>query len=211
MKNPGVGQQHKQESRERPLQNQDRVALALVIAMVVCIALSTCSSESQNLKAVDSVFEKLPPHWAVVESFIVPSEQTVAIQTKFGAPIATLSNTVLSVHGQRIQVNLIDCPAEKDAIKIYDVISGMKEHPAFCVRRGNRVVEFVGDSVQLAIKTTYELGLIPKPTGIRFRVTAELVPVDECDYMSFNELFNLFVRVRNSPGDEEAKSQIREL
>lgn len=211
MKNPGVGQQHKQEFRERPMQNQERAALAVAIAMVVCIALSTCSSGSHNKKAVDTCFEKLPPHWAVVESFIVPSEQTAAIQTKLSAPIATLSNTVLSVHGHRIQVNLIDCPTENDATKIYDVISGMKEHPAFCVRRGKRVIEFVGDSIQLAIKATYELGLTPKPTGIRFRVTAELVPVDECDYMSFNELFNLFLRVRDNPGDEEAKSQIREL
>ena len=109
------------------------VSVIAGIAMVVCIALSTCSSESQNQNAVDTCFEKLPGHWAVVESFIVPSEQTAAIQTKLGAHIGTLSNTVLSVHGQRIQVNLIDCPTEKDATKIYDVISGMKEHAAFFV------------------------------------------------------------------------------
>ncbi len=187
------------------------VSLIAVIALAACIAPTPSSSGSYNKNAVDTCFEKLPPHWAVVESFLAPSEQTAAIQTKLGARIATLSNTVLSVHGQRIQVNIIDCPTENDATKIYDVISGMKEHPAFCIRRGTRVVEFVGDSIQLAIKATYELGFTPKPTGIRFRVTAELVPIDECDYMSFNELFNLFLRVRNSPGDEQAKSRIREL
>jgi len=192
------------------MRHRARAPLVLAIA-TACIVLTSCSSRGQDKRAVDSSFEKLPPHWAVVESSIVSSDQTAAIQTKLGAGIATLSNTVLSVHGQRIQVNLIDCPAEKDATKIYDVISAMKEHPAFCLRTGNTVVEFVGDSIQLATKATYELGLMPKPTGIQFRVTAELVPVDECDYMSFNELFNLFLRVRKSSGDEEAKSQIREL
>lgn len=187
---------------------------AVVLAAILvgyCISLTSCSRGSPDKKAVDKCFTNLPPHWAIAESFFVSADETRAIQEKLGVPIERLSNTVLVVHGQQIQVNLLDCPSENDAKKLHDVISGMKGHPAFCLRRDKRVIEFVGDSIQLAIKTSHELGFIPKPTEARFRVTAELVPIDECDYMSANELFNLFLRVRNDPGDQVAKSRIVEL
>jgi hypothetical protein len=153
----------------------------------------------------------LPPGWAIVESSLVPADQAAAIEQKLGARIEALSNTVLSVHGQQIQVNLIDCPTEDDAKTIHTAISGMKGHPALCLRSHKRVIEFVGGSVQLAIKASYELGFVPKPTEARFRITADLVPINECDYMSFNELFNKFLRVRSNPEDQEAKARIREL
>jgi hypothetical protein len=87
----------------------------------------------------------------------------------------------------------------------------MKSDPAFCVRKEKRVIEFVGDSVQLARKAGYELGFVPKPRVVRYRVSADLVPIDACDYMSLNELFNLCVSARNARRNERAKARIQEL
>jgi len=188
-----------------------RPLVLLAIPLAFCVSLTACSRGTSNNKAVDRCFVNLPPGWTIVESFLVSSDQVAAIEQKLGAAIETLSNTVLSVHGQQIQVNLIDCPTEDDAKTIHTAISAMKGHPAFCLRRRRRVIEFVGESSQLAIKAGYELGFAPKPKAARFRITADLVPIDECDYMSFNELFSLFVRVQNHPDDQEAKARIREL
>ena len=188
-----------------------RPLVLLAIPLAFCVSLTACSRGTSKNKAVDSCFVNLPPGWAIVESFLVPSDQVAAIEQKLGAPIEALSNTVLYAHGQQIQVNLFDCPTEDDAKNIHTAILGMKDHPAFCLRSHKRVIEFVGRSVQLAIKASHELGFAPKPTEARFRITADLVPINKCDYMSFNELFNLFLRVRNNPEDQEAKARIREL
>ncbi len=188
-----------------------RAIIVLAVPLALLASPICCSRGAPDQNALEDPFADLPSHWAIVESFAASPDQLGAVQQKLGGRIARLSNTVLSVHGQRIQVNLIDCPTERDAIEIHRAVSAMKGDPAFCLRRDNRVIEFVGDSVQLAVKATLELGFAPKPAEARFRVSAELVPLDECDYMSFNELFNLLVRMRDAPGDEEAKSRIREL
>ncbi|MBS3764750.1 MAG: hypothetical protein KGZ25_15730, partial [Planctomycetes bacterium] len=77
-------------------------------------------------KGIDSCFKNLPSGWGIVKSFRVSADQLPAIEGKLGARIESLSNTVLSVHGRRIQVNLIDCPSKEDAKKIYSSVSALK-------------------------------------------------------------------------------------
>ncbi len=101
----------------------------------------------------------IPDGWQVEKSFIVPRDQTIDIGKKLGGRIKNLSNTIFSVHGQRFQVNVIECATPRAAEAIYNSILGMKSDPAFCLLLGNSVVEFVGDDVKLAKKAVYELGI----------------------------------------------------
>jgi hypothetical protein len=114
---------------------------------------------------LDSVTGKfirnIPDGWQIQESFIVPQAQTVAIGKKLGGRIKNLSNTIFSVKGKQIQVNVVECATPGAAKKIHESILKMKPDPAFCLLLGNSVVEFVGDDVELAKKAVYELGIKP--------------------------------------------------
>jgi len=116
---------------------------------------------------LDSVAQKLikkiPDGWEIKKSFIAPREQTTAIGKKLGGRIKNLSNTIFSVQGKRFQVNVIECATPQGAEKIHKSILEMKGDPAFCLKYGNLVVEFVGDDVDLAKKAVYELGIEPMP------------------------------------------------
>lgn len=110
------------------------------------------------------LIRKIPTEWQVVDSFIVPREQTDAIAKKLGGRIKKLSNTIFSVQQKRFQVNVIECITPQEADKIYKNILKVKADPAFCLILGNSIVEFVGNDVKLAKKAVYELGI--KPTSI---------------------------------------------
>jgi len=87
----------------------------------------------------------------------------------------------------------------------------MKSDPAFCLRKGKRVIEYVADDPALATKTSYELGFMKKPQRIRYRITANVATVAKADYMSFNKLFNLFLAVNGGAADNGTTSEIAEL
>ena len=184
------------------------------VIVLISVGIISCSlNNASNPAMTDSCFEKLPPYWTVTESFALPQDQISGFKQKFGTKenIIKLSNTKLSVQGQQIQVNIIDCANEEDAKKVEALIAKMKSDPAFCIRTGTKIVEFVGNSVQLAIKTGFELGFVEKPARIKYHLTARIAPVDKCDYMKFNELFNLFLQVQNDPGNNFIKSKIDNL
>lgn len=113
--------------------------------------------------AARMVIKKIPAGWQVIDSFVVPREKTEAIAKKLGGRIKNLSNTVFSVQGKRLQVNVVKCTNAQEAEKIYKNILKMKADPAFCLRLGNSVVEFVGDDAELAKKAVYALGIKPTP------------------------------------------------
>lgn len=120
-----------------------------------------------ELARLDSVSRELinqiPAGWEVVDSYIVPQEQTTTIGKKLGGRIKKLSNTIFSVHGKRFQVNVIECMTAHEAEKIHKSILEMKSDPAFCLKLDDMVVEFVGGDAELAKKAVYELGIKPKP------------------------------------------------
>jgi len=147
----------------------------------------------------------------LINSTEISPEQTRAIGKKLGGRIDRLTNSILQVHGRRIQVNVITSPDESNAQAILASLSKMKSFP-FCVRNGRVVVEYVGKDIDaaLATKTSYELGLLEKPNIVRYRVSAELAAVDKADYMACNPLFNQFLALQ-SDADEPAIRQIHEL
>jgi len=151
----------------------------------------------------------LPAGWRVVQDFEASAEQTAAIGGKLGAKIVSLSNTVLSANGKRLQVNVIQCATEADATVVAEAISKTKADPAFCLRLGAKAVEFVGDDVALATKAGFELGFKAKPASARYQVAFEVAPIESGDYMSWNAVYQAFVGL--SQGDAAARGRIAEL
>lgn len=178
------------------------------IAVLVLTCIVSCVKADEP---ADECFRNMPFGCFVTKSFVAPREQTTAIGKRLGASIDKLSNTYLTVHGSPIQVNLLDVATDADAAKLYTVISSMKGHPAFCLRMGKRVIEFVGNDPALAIKTSYELGFLRKPREISYRVTARISTIDKADYMSFNKLFNVFLATDPKNPGKEALSEITRL
>ena len=185
--------------------------IKITVKLSALFILANIFSSTSIAVVADKCFMNLPAGCFVNKSVIIPQEQTAAIGQKLGGAIKKLSNTYLKVNGSPIQVNILDAETEQDAIRLKDTISKMKRHPAFCLRIGNRVIEYVGDDPALAIKTSYELGFLQKPNEISYRITADISTVDKADYMSFNKLFNLFMTTDRSNPSKEAESEITTL
>ena len=180
--------------------------ISIAVLMLTCIV-----SHAKADEPADECFKDLPLGCFVTKSIAVPPNQTAAIGKRLGASLDKLSNTYLTVHGSPIQVNILDAATQADAAKLYTIISNMKGHPAFCLRIGKRVVEFVGNDPALATKTSYELGFLPKPGRIRYRITAQISTIEKADYMSSNKLFNMFLATDSKNPGKEAVSEITGL
>ena len=151
----------------------------------------------------------LPAGWQVVQDFEASAEQTAAIGGKLGAKIVSLSNTVLSANGKRLQVNVMQCATEADATVVVAAISKTKADPVFCLRLDTKVVEFVGDDAALATKAAFELGFKARPASARYRVSFEAAPIESGDYMSWNPMYQAFLGL--SRGDGSARAKVSEL
>jgi hypothetical protein len=142
---------------------------------------------------------------------VVPPETTRAIGRKLGGAIERLTNSVVRVYGQAIKLNAITAVDEAGAKAIHASLGKIKSYP-FCMRKGKVVIEYVAtqDDAALAIKTSYELGLEPRPERIRYRVVADLAAIDRADYMACNPLFNQFLALQGGM-DQGAAQQIKVL
>jgi hypothetical protein len=167
-----------------------------------------------GLRAVepaDDCFRNLPAGCFLVQSAPTTPAATAAIGRRLGASLVRLTNSVLSIHGAQIQVNLLDAQGEEEATRLLQIIAQKKASPAFCLRRGARVIEFVGNDAALATKASYELGLVAKPKQIHYRLVAEVATVEQADYMSLNRLFNVLLAATKSPSDQKLAAQAEEL
>lgn len=108
----------------------------------------------------EQMFENLPEGWKIEESFVVPMNQTAAISLKLGGKISRLTNTVLSIEGQRLQVNVFHCPTEVEAEKIYKgALEAHKGLAVAVVLDGKMVIEFAKcDDVNLMNRARLALG-----------------------------------------------------
>ncbi|MFW6333355.1 MAG: hypothetical protein ACOC23_08645 [Thermodesulfobacteriota bacterium] len=85
----------------------------------------------------------MPAHWQVVSDFNVPAAQVASISQKLGADLASVRNTVYSVNGKRVQINVIVTVNAENAEKLMKTLSSMKVKEAL-LRKGRTVYEFVG-------------------------------------------------------------------
>ena len=188
--------------------NKMKQFTATPIAILVLTCVLSCAKADEP---ADECFRNMPFGCFITKSFVAPRDQTAAIGKRLGASLDKLSNTYLTVHGSPIQVNILDAATDADAAKLYTTISNMKGHPAFCLRIGKKVVEFVGNDPALATKTSYELGFLKKPREIRYRIKAQFSTIDKSDYMSFNKLFNTFMAADPKNPGKETLSEITKL
>lgn len=180
--------------------------------LFACVFALAGTLMSNTTGAADSLLQNLPPGVFVESNTVVPPPQARAIGQKLGGQLERLENSMIRVHGRLIQVNTITATDESSAKAIHAAIAKTKTHPAFCIRRGRVVVEYVGKDIDaaLATKTSYELGLEPKPANVRYRVTAELATVDKADYMACTPLFGKFLALKGG-SDQAALQQISDL
>lgn len=185
------------------------LCLTAIYVLGFFVFLSAGAEQKQELNE-QQLFGKLPFGWKVTETIFVPAEQLQGFRSRLGGKITKISNTNLSIQGQFLKVNLLSCQNENEAKKVYQKISTMKS-PEFVILKGSKIVEFVGESEQLAKKCTWELGINKKPKEIRYKISFDATPIKNCDYMSWNKFFNLFLAYNTNPYDENTKNQIKEL
>jgi hypothetical protein len=160
---------------------------------------------------VESLLAEPPPGVSVLRINEISPGQTRSIGEKLGGEIERLTNSIIMVHGRQIQVNVLTAVDESNADALYSSLLQFNSHP-FCVKKDRIVVEYVGRDIDsaLAVKASYELGLVEKPEKVRYRVIAELGAVDIANYMELNPLFNLFLRL-DGDQDNGVQEQIEEL
>lgn len=190
------------------------VFLAVVSLGISCRENAPSSRPVQNLAATDSSrppFPSLPAGVILQNSHRATQAERDAIGNKLNGSIKDLTTSDLTIHGSPIQVNIIRADDDAAAAAIHESLLETKSEP-FCLRDGLTIVEYVGQHVDesLAIKTSYELGYLPKPTRLRYRVIAQLATVETADYMVCNTLFNQFLAASSEPKKSTSK-EIRQL
>jgi len=88
---------------------------------------------------------EMPAHWQVVSDFQVPAAQVTSISHKLGVDLTSVRNTVYSVNGKRVQINVIVTLNSESAEKLMKTLSSMKVKEAL-LRKGRTVYEFVGQN-----------------------------------------------------------------
>ncbi len=179
-------------------------ALLFVLVLFVLVV-------SGQATAADPLVEELPEGWRVERTSEVAAEQRTAIGSKLGGRIDRLTNTVLSVHGKRLQINTLQAATAEGAGKIEQSLLKLKPNPRLVHRQGQRVVELVCDDIRLALDARYQLGIQPKK--VSYRLAFDAAPITSGDYMSWNRMFNLYLeRERAGEGQTAAvDAKIAEL
>lgn len=134
----------------------------------------------------------LPKGWVRVSSFTVPGAEIPALGRRLGVPIETVSNTVLTVDGQRLQVNTLSCATEADAVQVQTSV--VKRHGGLrvaCSRDGTAITEFVTPDSRLIERAYRDLGYPPPKTT--YDVTFHAAPIVTCDFMKWNAMYNAFL------------------
>lgn len=136
--------------------------------------------------------QNLPMGWRVASSIMVDGKQTEAIGKRLGATINRLTNTTLVVDGRQIKINIITCPTEADAERAQRAMLPIHNgNHAECPRDGVLVLEIVCPDQRL-IERAYDDLKLPRPS-MTYTITFRAAPVEKCDYMHWNKLFNAFL------------------
>jgi hypothetical protein len=146
----------------------------------------------------EDFLQNLPPGVYLQKRIDIPAAQRDAFAQKLGGKIQEMNNSFLQVQGRPVQMNVIVAETDADAKAIWESILKIRKVPSSCVLKGRVVVEYAGKDFDtaLATKTSYELGLMPKPNHVRYRVVADLALVDQPDYLACNAVFEKFLALR---------------
>lgn len=180
-----------------------------LFSLIAPLLLSTLGA---LVAAADEPFLAKPKPGVFVDRVdVVPDQTAQAIGTKLGGKIQRLSNNMLRIQGRTIKVNVITAVDEANAQKIEMALGKIKKRPFFA-RKGNVVVEYVGQDLDdaIATKASYELGVVEPPSEITYRVVAELALIDEADYMQCNPLFQTLLQSKQQ-GATDSQERIKQI
>jgi len=162
-----------------------RRTLPLALAGLAAVLLLDPPGAAQPAANVPARLQKLPDGWKVKESFIIPNSPVAGV-------VARVSNTVLTVEGREIKINLIECASADEAAKVFAaLIRGHEKLPAKYTREGNTVVEFVyGDKKDNRYLERAYVEFAFTPARVTYDVSFQAAPVAACDYMKWNPMFS---------------------
>jgi hypothetical protein len=85
----------------------------------------------------------MPAYWKVIADHVVPPEQVKIVSAKLGAELKAIRNTIYTIDGRRVQINVIVPVDAANAEKLMAGLAAMKSEEAL-LRKGSVVYEFVG-------------------------------------------------------------------
>jgi hypothetical protein len=137
-------------------------------------------------------FRNPPVGWTLVESIPVSDRDRAAFSRNLGGPIVEASNTVLSVGGQRLRVNALVCQSDAGAVNVQAALIQIHRGAhTRCPRDGNTAFELISDDMRPVERAYRDLGL--PPPVVTYDVSFHATPIDSCDPMSWNRMFNAFL------------------
>jgi hypothetical protein len=146
---------------------------------------------------------RLPRLWHVRSRTRVDAATTAAIGKMLGVEMTSLENDVIDAGGIGVRVNLARCPDEKQAEALAKRFAKIHGDELYAPRHGLDVAEIVCENRLVARKARHVLGW-DKGTAWEgpacWEATFEVAPLERCDCMKWNKLFNLLAA---SEDDEE--------
>ena len=161
----------------------------------------------------DRLMRDRPPTLYVKAVNELNASQAEWLSRKHGHPVDRLTEALFVFSGRTLQANVVGCPSKADAEALAKTLAKKKQIPLEVVVSGRQVVEYVARDRRpldepLLRRLSWELGAIDKPTAVRYRVAAGIVPVDEADGMLCQVLSNFLV---NRVAAERLQGEIADI
>ena len=116
--------------------------LALLVCLTLApVALADLAAPPPPVPPAAPTFEG----WTVKSDEVISASKTAQISKKLGAKVTALRNTIYTVKGKKVQVNVMVAASDAEADKLVASLSKSKA-PWSSVRKGITVYEFVGDN-----------------------------------------------------------------
>lgn len=179
--------------------------------IAACVLAAATAGELRGEEPAEPLLRGLTPNVIVRESTLIDARNTAIIGDRLGGRIERMTHSVLSVHSQWMKIIVMTAADDASAAAIHASLRKLKPHP-FCQRKERLVIEYVGQNLDpsTAFVASYEIGLLPKPRRVTYRVTAKVAAIDEADYMAGQRLFSAFLTLGPEP-DAPAIRNIEQL
>ncbi len=166
----------------------------IVCIFILCLFFASNSSAND---AFEGRFLK-PLNWRLQREINVPSDKLPAFSAKLGGQIKDLTNRFYNAAGIQLQINVLEAPTEKAAVRLYRSLLNIRQNELFVSRSGTTVYEFICSNLSVIQKAQAALGLRNQET-INWHVSMALAPITKADYQQWNILYNDLMNYRSDP------------
>jgi hypothetical protein len=173
-----------------------QVRIKWVIFFLLLIFASSLSGQPENIGSRG----KLPALWKVRNVVEVSEDNLGQFRERLGGNITELKNYFLNANGIRIQVNVIKAGTDQDAENIYQSLMASGGTQNFYQRVGNTCIEYICPNAQIIKKAMDIIGLQETPV-VKWKVSLLVAPLNQIDYMQWNELFNRLKLCLDNPDE----------